>query len=180
MRIIAGTHKGRRLRIPKNLPVRPTTDRAKEALFSILNHKVNFESTRVLDLYSGTGSIGFEFCSRGCTNVIAVEADQKCSGFIAKTAEEFGLSVQSIRSTVQSYLSKCVTNFDIIFADPPYEGGDEEFQMIKDMIQTRKLLRSGGWFIFEHTEQLDFSSEEAFEESRKYGSCVFSFFQFTA
>ena len=59
MRIIAGTHKGRRLRIPKNLPVRPTTDRAKEALFSILNHKVNFESIRALDLYSGTGSIGF-------------------------------------------------------------------------------------------------------------------------
>ena len=74
MRIIAGTHKGRRLRIPKKLPVRPTTDRAKEALFSILNHKVNFESARVLDLYSGTGSIGFEFCSRGCPKVIAVDA----------------------------------------------------------------------------------------------------------
>lgn len=180
MRIIAGTHKGRRLRIPKNLPVRPTTDRAKEALFSILNHKVNFESARVLDLYSGTGSIGFEFCSRGCPNVIAVDTDHKCSRFIAKTAEELGLSVQSIRSTVQSYLSKCVTDFDIIFADPPYEGGHEEFQMIKDSIQTRKLLRPGGWLIFEHTEQLDFSYDEAFIEARKYGSSAFSFFQFTA
>jgi 16S rRNA (guanine(966)-N(2))-methyltransferase RsmD len=180
MRIIAGTHKGRRLRIPKNLPVRPTTDRAKEALFSILNHKLSFESARVLDLYSGTGSIGFEFCSRGCPNVIAVDADHKCSGFIAKTAEEFGLSVQSIRSTVQSYLSKCVTDFDIIFADPPYKGGHEEFQMIKDSVQTRKLLRSGGWLIFEHAEQLDFSSDEAFIEARKYGSSVLSFFQFTA
>ena len=180
MRIIAGTHKGRRLKIPKNLPVRPTTDRAKEALFSILNHKVNFETTRVLDLYSGTGSIGFEFCSRGCPNVIAVDADYKCSGFIAKTAEEFGLSVQSIRSTVQIYLSKCVTDFDIIFADPPYEGGQVEFQMIKDSIQTRKLLRPGGWLIFEHTEQLDFSSDEVFIEARKYGSSLFSFFQFTA
>jgi len=179
MRIIAGTLKGRRLRIPKNLPVRPTTDRAKEALFSILNHKVNFESTCVLDLYSGTGSIGFEFCSRGCTNLIAVDADRKCSGFITKTAEEFGLSVQSIRSTVQKYLSQCVISFDIIFADPPYEGGDEEFKMVKYLIQTRKLLKPGGWLIFEHIEQLDFSSDEAFIEARKYGSSVFSFFQFT-
>ena len=180
MRIIAGTHKGRRLRIPKNLPARPTTDRAKEALFSILNHKVSFESARVLDLYSGTGSIGFEFCSRGCTNVIAVDADHKCSGFITKTAEEFGLSVQSIRSTAQKYLAQCVISFDIIFADPPYEGGDEEFQMVKDLIQTRKLLRTGGWLIFEHTEKLNFNSEEAFIDERKYGSSVFSFFQFTA
>ena len=180
MRIIAGTHKGRRLRIPKKLPVRPTTDRAKEALFSILNHKVNFESARVLDLYSGTGSIGFEFCSRGCPKVIAVDADHKCTGFIAKTAEEFGLSVQSIRSTVQSYLSKCVTDFDIIFADPPYKSGQVEFQMIKDFIQTRKLLRPGGWLIFEHSEELDFSSNEIFIEVRKYGSSLFSFFQFTA
>ena len=180
MRIIAGTHKGRRLKVPKNLPVRPTTDRAREALFSILNHKVNFESIRVLDLYSGTGSVGFEFCSRGCPAVIAIDADYKCSGFIGKTAEDLDLPVQSVRSSVQNYLSKCVTSFDIIFADPPYEGGDEAFEMIKDLIQTRKLLQSGGWFIFEHTEQLDFSSEKAFEESRKYGSCVFSFFQFTA
>lgn len=180
MRIIAGTHKGRRLRIPKNLPVRPTTDRAKEALFSILNHKLNFESARVLDLYSGTGSIGFEFCSRGCSEVIAVDADHKCSGFIAKTAEEFGLPVQSIRSTAQSYLSKCITDFDVIFADPPYKGGQENFQMIKESIQTRKLLRPGGWLIFEHNEQLDFSLDKAFFEARKYGSSVFSFFQFTA
>lgn len=180
MRIIAGTHKGRRLRIPKNLPVRPTTDRAKEALFSILNHKVNFESIRVLDLYSGTGSIGFEFCSRGCPNVIAVDADHKCSGFIAKTAEEFGLSIQSIQSTVQSYLNKCDTNFDIIFADPPYEGGQKEFKTIKEGIQARKILRPGGWLIFEHTEQLDFNSDETFIEARKYGSSVFSFLQFTA
>ena len=178
MRIIAGTHKGRRLRVPKNLPVRPTTDRAKEALFSILNHKVNFVSTRVLDLYSGTGSIGFEFCSRGCKNVISVESNRKCSEFIAKTAEEFGLSLQSVRSNVQSYLSKSVTNFDIIFADPPYEGGDVEFQMIRSRIKTRKLLRPGGWLIFEHTDELDFSSDEAFIEARKYGSSVFSFFRF--
>jgi 16S rRNA (guanine(966)-N(2))-methyltransferase RsmD len=180
MRIIAGTHKGRRLRIPKKLNVRPTTDRAKEALFSILNHKLNFESASVLDLYSGTGSVGFEFCSRGCPNVIAVDADHNCSVFIAKTAEEFGFSLQSIRSTVQSYLSRCVTDFDIIFADPPYEDGEEEFQMIKDNIQTRKLLRAGGLLIFEHTKQLDFGSDEAFIEARKYGSSVFSFFQFTA
>ena len=68
--------------------------------------------------------------------------------------------------------------FDLIFADPPYEGGDVEFQMIRSRIKTRKLLRPGGWLIFEHTDELDFSSDEAFIEARKYGSSVFSFFRF--
>ncbi|MGB1941968.1 MAG: RsmD family RNA methyltransferase, partial [Flavobacteriaceae bacterium] len=115
MRIIAGHHKGRRIRIPKNLPVRPTTDRAKEALFSILNHKIDFESTNVLDLYSGTGSIGFEFCSRGCPSVTSVDANQACASFVENTAKDLDLPIRSIRMTAKNYLSKCVSDFDVIF-----------------------------------------------------------------
>ena len=179
MRIIAGHHKGRRIRIPKNLPVRPTTDRAKEALFSILNHKIDFESTHALDLYSGTGSIGFEFCSRGCPSVTSVDAKQVCALFVENTAKDLDLPIRSIRMTAKNYLSKCVNDFDVIFADPPYENGIDEFETIKKIIKTRKILRPEGWFIFEHTEQIDFSSDQTLKESRKYGSCVFSFFQCT-
>ena len=178
MRIIAGNHRGRRIRVPKNLPVRPTTDRAKEALFSILNHKIDFSFAQVLDLYSGTGSIGFEFCSRGCPSVIAVDANQACALFIENTSKDLNLPIQSIRMTAKEYLGKCLSRFDVIFADPPYDKGTEEFEHIIGLIETRKLLRPNGWLIFEHTEQADFSAEHAYKESRKYGSCVFSFFQF--
>lgn len=178
MRIIAGNHRGRRIRVPKNLPVRPTTDRAKEALFSILNHKIDFSSAQVLDLYSGTGSIGFEFCSRGCLSVIAVDANQACSLFVENTAKDLNLPIQSFRMTAKEYLRKCKSSFDIIFADPPYDKGAEEFETIKEIIETQKLLRRNGWLIIEHTEQLDFSDEQSHKDSRKYGSCVFSFFQF--
>ena len=65
MRIISGNHKGRRLRAPKKLPVRPTTDMAKEALFNILSNRFDFDTLKVLDLFSGTGNISYEFCSRG-------------------------------------------------------------------------------------------------------------------
>ena len=154
MRIIAGNHKGRRIRIPKNLTVRPTTDRAKEALFSILNHKIDFESTHVLDLYSGTGSIGFEFCSRGCPSVTSVDANQACVLFVESIANDLDLPIRSIRMTAKNYLSKCVNDFDVIFADPPYDNGIEEFETIKAIIETRKLLRPNGSFIFEHKDKI--------------------------
>lgn len=179
MRIIAGLHRGRRLKVPKNLPVRPTTDRAREALFSILNHKVNFSEVHVLDLYSGTGSIGIEFCSRGCHAVTSVDADHKCVQFVQQTAEELKLPIQTFRSTAQNYLSKCAQPYDLIFADPPYTDGKEEFAKMVQLIQERKLLNPNGWFILEHSEQLSFRHENGFLEERKYGGCVFSFFQLT-
>ncbi|GIR18002.1 MAG: hypothetical protein CM15mP32_1890 [Flavobacteriaceae bacterium] len=135
MRIIAGHHKGRRIRIPKNLTVRPTTDRAKEALFSILNHKIDFESTHVLDLYSGTGSIGFEFCSRGCPSVTSVDTKQACALFVENTAKDLDLPIRSIRMTAKNYLSKCVNDFDVIFADPPYDNGIENLKRSKQSLK---------------------------------------------
>ena len=73
MRVISGVHKGRRIQAPKNLPVRPTTDRSKEGLFNILHHRLDFKSIQVLDLFSGTGSISYEFSSRGTKHVSAID-----------------------------------------------------------------------------------------------------------
>ena len=88
MRIISGIHKGRRLTAPKNLPVRPTTDMAKEALFNILNNTYYFDDISVIDLFSGTGNISFEFSSRGVEQIIAVDNNSKCIHFIEKTKED--------------------------------------------------------------------------------------------
>lgn len=84
MRIISGKHKGKRLVAPKKLPVRPTTDFAKEALFNILNNEFYFQEISVLDLFAGTGNISYEFASRGCKNIIAVDGDYGCTSFIKK------------------------------------------------------------------------------------------------
>ena len=82
MRIIGGDLKGRRILAPKNLPVRPTTDFAKEALFNVLNHKISYSETTLLDLFSGTGNISYEFSSRGCTSILAVEQNFQCLKYI--------------------------------------------------------------------------------------------------
>ena len=106
MRIISGTHKGRRISPPKKLPVRPTTDRAKESLFNILIHQYAFEGCDVLDLFSGTGSISYEFASRGVASVIAVDQNNACVRFIEATTEALDMPIQAIRAAVLPFLER--------------------------------------------------------------------------
>ena len=120
MRIISGKHKGRRITAPKNLPVRPTTDMSKESLFNILNNHFNFNGLKVLDLFSGTGNISYEFASRGAGPITSVDGDMGCVNFIKKTATELDLDISAIKSDVFSFLERNKTTYDIIFADPPY------------------------------------------------------------
>ena len=121
MRIISGSHKGRRVIAPKKLPVRPTTDRSKEGLFNILQHRLNFESLHVLDLFSGTGNISYEFASRGIANITAVDQNRHCVNFIKKTATDIGLTINSLQSDSITFLKKKVSHYDLIFGDPPYD-----------------------------------------------------------
>jgi 16S rRNA G966 N2-methylase RsmD len=93
MRIISGKYKGRRIQPPKNLPVRPTTDMSKEALFNVLNNHFNFEGLKVLDLFSGTGNISYEFASRGSYPITSVDGDFGCVKFIKQVAAEYEASV---------------------------------------------------------------------------------------
>ena len=106
MRIISGKYKGKRLIAPKNLHVRPTTDMAKEALFNILNFQIDFENTVLLDLFSGTGNISYEFLSRGTTNITAVDQHFGCVKFINKTAKELDAEITTVKSDVFKYLKK--------------------------------------------------------------------------
>jgi len=175
MRIISGTHKSRVIRTPKNLPVRPTTDLAKEALFNILVNNFDFEDIIVLDLFAGTGNITYEFASRGVPGITSIDLELRCVNFIRQTAGEFGFDgVLSFRSDAFRFLKNCDTQYDIIFCDPPYDmdGVDE----IPRVVIERNLLKPGGWLVLEHSRDYSFEKFNGFDQKRKYGKVNFSIF----
>jgi len=176
MRIIRGTHRGRKITPPSNLPVRPTTDLAKESLFNILDNHLYFEDLRVLDLYAGTGSISYEFASRGSQLVIAVDIHPKCISFINDTITRLGFdNMKAVRSSSLGFLGHLKDKFDLIFADPPYDlEGVEE---VIDLVFKRELLKEGGWLIIEHAQGKDFTAFPGFSQHRNYGKVNFSFFR---
>jgi 16S rRNA (guanine966-N2)-methyltransferase len=176
MRIISGTHKGRQIRPPGNLPVRPTTDFAKESLFNVLNNKIDFEDLTVLDLFAGTGSISYEFASRGAKEITAIDINNRCLEFIRKATCDYGFpNIRAVKSNVFTFLGFCKVKYDLIFADPPYEM--KNISLIPDLIFDKELLNEDGIFILEHTGELSFAKHIAFIENRKYGKVNFSFFQ---
>lgn len=177
MRIISGKYKGKRLTAPKKLPVRPTTDMAKEALFNILNNRFYFDELKVLDLFSGTGNISYEFASRGVENITAVDGFQGCVRYISKTAKELGLSINTIKSDVFKYLQSTQDKFDLIFADPPYDFDTKQFLEIANLVFEKELLLEDGVLIIEHSEHTDLSEHPKFSKQRKYGGSIFSFFE---
>jgi 16S rRNA (guanine(966)-N(2))-methyltransferase RsmD len=176
IRIISGTHKSRRLQAPKNLPVRPTTDRAKEALFNILGGGLHWTEASVLDLYAGTGNISYECASRGCTSVTAVDAHPGCVKFIEKTASQLGMQISVVRRDVMKFLEQCGQSFDLIFADPPYEITPEELGKLVSTCLERGLLKPGGVLVLEHASSRDLGNLMGFQEVRRYGGTHFSFF----
>lgn len=176
MRIIGGAYNGRVIHPPKGLEVRPTTDLAKESLFNILNNRVDFEGIAVLDLFAGTGNISLEFASRGAERVISVEKNHKNAAFIAKAAADFGMkNLQVRKADAFRYLKDFKLNFDIIFADPPYEM--KETAGIPGLVFSNTILKEEGWLIVEHDKTLNFSNQAGFYDERKYGKVHFSFFQ---
>lgn len=180
MRIISGQFKGRRISAPKKLPVRPTTDMAKEALFNILNNQYYFDDISVLDLFSGTGSISYEFASRGTKMITAVDEDFGCIKFINKTAEEFEMDIRTIKSDVFKFLETSKLQTTIIFADPPYAQSLELFSKIPALVFQNNLLEDDGTLIVEHAKQTDLSHLEHYRYSKNYGGNVFSFFALEA
>lgn len=176
MRIVAGKHRGRTIVPPKNLRARPTTDFAKENLFNILGNLVDIEECDVLDLFAGTGSIGYEFASRGARSVTSVEIHPAHHKFIAQTAVTLGLErFYAVKANAFLYLKSCPKQFDIIFSDAPYDlPGSAE---VIDLVFSRALLRSDGLLIFEHAKGVDFSARPHFWQQRSYGSVQFSFFK---
>jgi 16S rRNA (guanine966-N2)-methyltransferase len=178
MRIISGKYKGRRIMAPKKLPVRPTTDMSKEALFNILNNHFNFSELKILDLFSGTGNISYEFASRGCEPIISVDADYGCVSFIKKTATEFEFDITAIKSDVFQYLERAKGEFDIIFSDPPYNLEQVDFEKINTLVFEKELLATDGMLVIEHSKHTKLDHLSHFSFKKNYGGSVFSFFEY--
>ena len=176
MRIVSGKYRGRRLQPPVNLPIRPTTDFAKEGLFNVLNNTIDFESIKVLDLFSGTGSIAFEFLSRGAIEVTAIDSNHRCIEFIKKTAESFGAeNIKAVKSNSFVFIKHMNATYDLIFADPPYDL--DGIEAIPDLIFESSLLTDDGMLILEHSSAYKFEKNQNFQMHRQYGSVNFSFFK---
>ena len=178
MRIISGKYKGRRISPPKGLPVRPTTDMSKEALFNVLNNHFSFEGLKILDLFAGTGNISYEFASRGCTPITSVDGDFGCVKFIKQVAAEYDFNIAATKSDVYSYLEKCKTSYDIIFADPPYGFEQKTFERIIELVFERELLNADGMMVIEHSKYTKLNHMIHFSFQKSYGGSIFSFFEF--
>ena len=177
MRIISGKYKGRRISPPKGLPVRPTTDMSKEALFNVLNNHFSFEGLKILDLFAGTGNISYEFASRGSTPITSVDGDFGCVKFIKQVATEFDFNIAATKSDVFTYLEKCKTSYDIIFADPPYALDQATFEKIVSLIFEKELLNQDGMMVIEHSKYTKLDHMINFSFKKSYGGSIFSFFE---
>ncbi|MPM29114.1 Ribosomal RNA small subunit methyltransferase D [bioreactor metagenome] len=176
MRIISGNLKGRTFTPPERNGVRPTTDMAKEGLFNILQHRTALEDIVVIDLFAGTGSISYEFVSRGATMVFSVEKDNAMTDFIQSVARKLNLTnIKVIRSDAYKFLALTTVKADIIFADPPY--GTQGITDIPELVFSKNLLNDEGLLIVEHDSHLNFGAHPRFVEERKYGKVHFSIFQ---
>jgi 16S rRNA (guanine966-N2)-methyltransferase len=176
LRIIGGKYKGRIIEISRNFSGRPTTDFARESLFNILNNYIDFETVKVLDLFGGSGSISFEFASRGSPSVDVVDIDSHTLRAIDEMAAKLGIpGMKTIRSDSVRYLKLCRKEYDIIFADPPYAMKD--LPELPDQVMQSSLLGSEGIFILEHPKEYIFSGHPNFTDHRRYGNVNFSFFR---
>ncbi len=176
MRIITGIYKGRRFDIPRSFKARPTTDFAKENIFNVLNGYTSLDDAEALDLFAGTGSISLEMLSRGCKEVVSVEADRDHAAFIHQCVSKLNTEGHIlIRGDVFRFIKSCSRQFDLIFADPPY--ALEQLESIPDLIFTHNMLKPDGIFVFEHGKSNHFEQHPHFIEHRAYGSVNFSIFR---
>lgn len=177
MRIIGGRFKGRKFIPPADKwPTRPTTDFAKEGLFNILYNRYDFSELKVLDLFGGTGSHGYEFISRGCEDVTYVDKFGPAVNFVRKTAQELGIesALRIVRSDVFRFIETDREVYDYIFAGPPYPLPNIP-ELPAAIIDAGRLAEEG-LLVVEHNPNHDFEAHPYFEEERRYGKTIFSFF----
>jgi 16S rRNA (guanine966-N2)-methyltransferase len=178
MRIINGKFRAKSIPTPKNFRDRPTTNFAKEGLFQLLRNRYDLQSIDVLDLFSGSGSISYEFVSVGAKSVTAVEKNSNYARFTEKQIERFFPGeLRVITADAYRILEKSRLDYDVIFADPPYN--DPNIQRIPDLTLNNPHLKENALLIVEHSEDTDFSQHTHWEETRKYGKARFSFFKKT-
>ena len=173
MRLISGTAGGIPIEVPKTV-TRPTQDRVRQAVFSMLAEVI--ADARVLDLFAGTGMVSLEFASRGAASVTAIERDPKAVRHISNAFDHFELGhCRALRGDVWQFITRPITSFDVIFADPPYDL--ERLKELPGAILASPLLQPDGLLILEHGERTSFADEPGFVEHRHYGQVHFSFFR---
>ncbi len=176
MRIIGGKYGGRRLIPPPGFRARPTTDFARESLFNILNNRIDFEDIYVLDLFAGTGSISYEFASRGAREVHLIDQDKKHIAGIRRIINDIGFTnIKPIHLDVKAYLKICQIKYDIVFADPPFDL--KWLKDIPDLVTRSGIIRDSGFLVLEHPRNINFNDHRLFFEHRNYGGVNFSFFR---
>ena len=174
MRIIGGKYKSHFIPINKKIKARPTTNIAKEALFNILDNKINLNNINVLDIFCGTGNISYEFASRGAGKITSVDNQINAINFVKKQKNHWGMNIIPIKKNALSFLEFTKDKYDIIFADPPYDFN--RLEDIPKIVFERNLLSSNGLLILEHSSQKNFEKSANFMEQRTYSSVNFSFF----
>lgn len=175
MRIIRGKYGRRRFDVPKNITARPTTDFARENIFNVLENFEGFEGKTACDLFAGTGAVSFEFLSRGCSKVTAVENAPVQTAFIKKVAQILGdENLHVFKGDVFRFINENTLSYDYIFADPPYD--HPRFEEIPALILNSALIKPGSVVIIEHSKDRDFSRLPGFNQRRAYGSVNFSIF----
>lgn len=176
MRIITGKYGRRRFDVPTNISARPTTDMARENIFNVLGNLIDLDGAHALDLFAGTGAITFEFASRGCASVTCVEKAATQHNFIRHVKEKLGADeVMPIKGDVFRFIATCQKQFDIIFADPPYDL--PQLPELPEAIMQSAMVKSGTLIVMEHSRKNDFSQLPNFLQHRVYGKVNFSIFQ---
>ena len=153
---------------------------AKESLFNILNNTYYFDAISVIDLFSGTGNISYEFASRGTKKIYSVDAHTGCIRYINTTAKELDLEINTFKSDVYKFLEKTPLKADVIFADPPYDFEEEQFLKIVNLVFDREILNEDGVLIVEHSKHTDLTTHKKHIYDKRYGGNVFSFFENTS
>lgn len=174
-KITGGELASRKLRSPKGATIRPTPGRVKESLFSILMHRI--ESARVLDLFSGTGAIGFEAASRGASRVVTVEANREAAAAIEEAAARLGISdaVEVVAAPAERALYRLEGPFDVVYLDPPYSS-DVPLHLLK-LLRDRNLLAPDALVVYEHAARRILPDIPGYRSTREevYGDVALAF-----
>ncbi len=177
MRIISGSHGGRRFTPPKKLPVRPTTDLAKESLFNILRNRFHFPDIIVIDFFAGTGGLSFEFASRGGKRITAVDKHYACVKYIQQVADEWKFPINAVKADAFSFLERFGGSADVMVADPPYDFPQIKYLAFVQLVFSSGILEEDGLLVIEHPKKTVLTDLPHFGFSRNYGGTAFSFFE---
>lgn len=177
MRIITGKLKGRKIKLPKNIQgIRPTSDRTKEGMFGVIDARKSFRDIRILDLFSGSGNLGFEAISRGAREVLFVDNNRDAIAWIVKNAKDLGIESQIIcqNMDVLRFIQGIPSPYDLVFADPPYDF--PEMPALVDHIIHDGWLKDDGWLILEHDARHNFAEHPHCVFVKPYGRTVVTIF----